>query len=78
MAKEIGEHGIINVKRFDRDFLLSIKNAEFEYDDLVEKAERIRIQLDNIYESSELKEVPDLREVNDLLVSVRNKFYNQN
>jgi predicted nucleotidyltransferase len=78
MAKEIGEHSIINVKRFDRDFLLSIKNAEFEYDDLVEKAEKIRVCLDSIYESSELKEVPDLREVNDLLISLRNKFYNQN
>ncbi|WP_026777558.1 nucleotidyltransferase domain-containing protein [Polaribacter sp. Hel_I_88] len=75
MAKEIGEESIINVKRKDRDFLLLIKNAEFEYEDLVEKAEIIKNQLDVIYALSNLQEKPDLRVVNELLVSLRSKFY---
>ncbi len=75
MAKEIGEEGIINVKRKDRDYLLSIKNAKFEYDDLVEKAEVIKANLDTIYEKSNLQEAPDLDFVNKLLVSVRSRFY---
>lgn len=78
MAKEIGETGEINVHRNDRDFLLSIKNAEFEYDDLVAKAEQMREELNIIYEYSNLQEKPSLKKVNELLISVRSKFYNQN
>ncbi|APZ48057.1 nucleotidyltransferase [Polaribacter reichenbachii] len=77
MAKEIGEESLIKVKRNDRDFLLSIKNAEFEYEDLVEKAERIKNDLDIIYEDSKLQEVPNLVDVNKLLISIRSEFYNQ-
>jgi predicted nucleotidyltransferase len=75
MAKEIGEEGVINVKRKDRNYLLSIKNAEFEYDILVEKAEFIKTNLDDIYKKSNLQEAPDLGLVNELLVSVRSRFY---
>ena len=75
MAKEIGEEGTINVKRNDREYLLSIKNAEFEYDDLVEKAENIKEELDAIFDNSALKEKPNLEEVNDLLISIRSNFY---
>ena len=78
MAKEIGEEGNINVRRSDRDYLLSIKNAEFEYDDLVAKAEVIKEQLNTIFENSNLKERPDLKEINKLLVSIRETFYLKN
>ena len=75
MAKEIGEKGEINVNRKDRDYLLAIKNAEFEYDDLVEKAIFIKDKLALIYEESNLQESPDLYVVNELLISIRDKFY---
>ena len=75
MAKEIGQESIINVKRKDRDYLLAIKNAEFEYEDLVEKAEEIKSELDDIYATSNLLEKPDLDIVNQLLIFIRNKFY---
>ncbi len=75
MAKEIGEESLINVKRTDRNFLLSIKNAEFEYEDLVERAEVIKNELDSIYAASNLQEKPDLDSVNELLVSLRAQFY---
>lgn len=78
MAKEIGEKGSINVRRNDRDYLLSIKNAEFEYDELVEKAEFMKSELEVIYENSDLPDKPDKREVNKLLVELRNKFYKKN
>ncbi|MBU3011499.1 nucleotidyltransferase domain-containing protein [Polaribacter vadi] len=77
MAKEIGEENLINVKRNDRDFLLSIKNAEFEYEDLVEKAERIKNDLDAVYKGFRLQEVPNLEVVNKLLISIRTEFYDQ-
>ncbi len=75
MAKEIGESGKIKVRREDRDFLLSIKNAEFEYEVLVLKAEKMRKELDIVYDSSNFQEKPDLNKINELLVSLRNKFY---
>lgn len=77
MAKEIGESGEINVERLDRDDLLAIKNAEFEYDELVAKAEIIREGLDEVYQNSSLQEKPELNSINKLLISVRNAFYNQ-
>lgn len=75
MAKEIGEQGDIKVKRKDREYLLAIKNAEFEYDDLVEKATFIKDELAIIYQESNLQESPDLYVVNELLISIRDKFY---
>lgn len=75
MAKEIGELGTINVKRQDREYLLSIKNAEFEYDQLVKRAEGIKGELDLLYKKSNLPEMPDLISVNRLLAKMRDKFY---
>lgn len=78
MAKEIGEQGVINVRRNDRDYLLSIKNAVFEYDTLVENAEKIKERLEIVYEKSNLRKEPNLETVNNLLVSIRDKYYRQN
>ena len=75
MAKEIGLHNEINVRRSDRDYLLSIKNAEFEYDHLVNKAEEMKAELDMIYVNSDLIETPNLNVVNELLYKIRNDFY---
>ncbi|MEO1033847.1 MAG: hypothetical protein AAFX55_20870 [Bacteroidota bacterium] len=78
MAKEIGIMGKINVERSDRDYLLAIKNAEFEYDDLVAKAKNAKEELEVIFNISSLPEKPDLEAVNSVLFSIRHKFYNQN
>ncbi len=78
MAREIGSKGEINVRRNDREFLLSIKNAEFEYDDLVSKAEGMREELNFIYSNSNLQEKPDLKTLNDLLCKIRTDFYSRN
>jgi len=77
MAREIGLNGVINVKRSDRDFLLAIKNAEFEYEELVEKAEVFRQDLNKIYDSSDLMEKPDVELVDKLLLKLRNEYYKQ-
>jgi hypothetical protein len=75
MAKEIEADNKINVKRPDRDFLLGIKNAEFEYEELVERAEKLSEELEVIYEKSSLIKRPDLNIVNELLVNIREEFY---
>ena len=78
MAKEIGEMSKIKVKRSDREFLLSIKKANFNYDDLVKKADNLKEDLDAIYSKSNLQEKPNLEVVNALLIDIRNQFYNTN
>lgn len=75
MAKEIAQDGIINVRRPDRDFLLGIKQGDFEYDDLVTRAEILKEELDTLYTTSSLIEAPDLDQVNALLVTIRSEFY---
>jgi len=77
MAREIGLHGVINVRRSNRDFLLAIKNAEFEYEELVEKAAILRQDLDEIYESSDLIVKPNVALVDKLLLKLRNEYYKQ-
>ncbi|PKV48092.1 putative nucleotidyltransferase [Aquimarina sp. MAR_2010_214] len=76
MAKEIAEEGTVNVRRPDRDCLLGIKNGDFEYDELVNKAEELKESLEISYEKSDLIERPYLSRVNELLAKVRNEFYN--
>ncbi len=75
MAKEIAQDGTINVRRPDRNFLLGIKQGAFEYDDLVTKAEALKEELDTLYDTSVLIETPDVSQVNELLVTIRNEFY---
>ncbi|PKH52198.1 nucleotidyltransferase [Tenacibaculum sp. Bg11-29] len=78
MAKEIGKDGTINVRRNDREFLLAIKNAEYEYDDLVSRAEEMKEELELVYHASDLLEKPDSQKINSLLISIRNEHYTQN
>ena len=75
MAEEIALYQQVIVKREDRDFLLKIRNGEFEFDDLMkmveEKMERIKV----VYEKSTLPERPDIQFTENLLIQVREKFY---
>lgn len=77
MAKEIATEGHINVLRNDRDFLLSIKQGNFEYDELVAKAEELKNQLTTFYEHSALPDVPDIGRINEWLVNAREQYYSR-
>ena len=75
MAEEIGNEGKINVRRDDREFLLSIKRGEFEYEDLVQQAEEKMEEIGQIYKNSHLPEKPDLVEIEQVLVGIRTNLY---
>lgn len=75
MAKEIATEGRINVYRKDREFLLSIKEGRFEYDELVQKAEALKDELPLLYQQLSLKETPDIESINELLVKMRESYY---
>ncbi|HEX5153869.1 MAG TPA: nucleotidyltransferase domain-containing protein [Parafilimonas sp.] len=78
MAKEIATEGKINVYRKDREFLLSIKEGKYEYDNLLAKAETLKNELPLLYERSSLPGVPDVKSINKLLIKTRKEYYKEN
>lgn len=74
MAEEIAQEGKINVRRPDRDFLLTIRKGDFEYDDLVKIAEDKINNIDLLFEKSDLPNAPDYERAEELLISIRSEF----
>jgi len=75
MAKEIAIEKKVNVFRSDREFLLDIKQGKFEYDELVARAEELKNGLTQLYQESDLSDEPDINQVNNLLVTMREQVY---
>jgi hypothetical protein len=77
MAREIATEGVVNVRRTDREFLLSIKHGEAEYDALLARAELLKEELEILYANSNLPELPDLERIERTLIEVRTAFYTE-
>ncbi len=77
MAKEIAMEGKIHVERKDREYLLAIKEGKFEYEDLVEKANKLKEELGELFSKSNLQEFPDWNKINEILIHLRIDFYTQ-
>ncbi|MEL6559816.1 MAG: nucleotidyltransferase domain-containing protein [Bacteroidota bacterium] len=75
MAEDIGSTGIVNVRRKERDFLLSIKKGEFEYEDLLQQAESRMKGLKAIFETSDLADYPDKKAIEQLHYQIRTEIY---
>lgn len=75
MAQEIAEGKGVITKRPNRDFLLSIRSGQFEYDELLLQAEEKMKNIEILYEQSSLPELPDYRAINELLVRMRKMVY---
>ena len=76
MAIEIGEGKGINVRRHNKEYLLSIRKGEVEYDNIVKEAEKKIEKMKLIYESSNLPNSIPKGLLNDLLLNIRYSFYN--
>jgi len=77
MAKEIATEGKINVVRKDREFLLSVKQGKYEYDELLQKAEALKGELPALYEQSGLQDEPDIKHIDSLLIKMRKSYYGE-
>lgn len=77
MAEEIARFNEIRVRRPNREYLLSIRKGDFEYDDLLKKAEQKIEEIEQLYAKSSLPERPNLDKINRLLVEVRENWYRQ-
>jgi hypothetical protein len=76
MAEEIALYQQVIVKREDRDFLLKIRNGEFEFDELMEMVEKKMERIKTAYDKSTLQEKPGVQIAENLLVQIRTDFYN--
>ncbi len=74
MAFEIAAEGTLRVRRPDRDFLLRVRAGEFEYEELVARAETRLAEVRRAFEGCALPDVPDRGAVNRLLVEIRDAF----
>jgi hypothetical protein len=75
MAEEILSTGNINVRRPNRAALLEIRKGVFEYNTLMEKAEKKVARIEQLYTTSTLPEMPDKIQVEQILVEIRKAFY---
>lgn len=77
MAEEIALFKRVNVRRSERDYLLKIRAGEFEYQDLVDQAEEQILRIDDLFAKSDLPEAPDFQQAINLLIMIREKYYQQ-
>ena len=77
MAIEILSTGEIKVKRPNREELLIIRRGEAGYDDLIERANKKMIAVEEAYQTSTLQEEPNHQKIEQLLVLLRDKFYHE-
>ena len=75
MAEEIALYQQVIVKRKDRDFLLKIRNGEFEFNDLMKMVEEKMERIKTAYEKSALPDRPDIQIAENILVQIRESFY---
>lgn len=75
MSHEILRDGKVIVRRPDAEELLAIRNGSFNYDQLVETAERMHEELEELYEKSTLPHSVNKDEINSLYIEVVQEYW---
>ena len=76
MAIEIAEQKKVNVLSSDRDFLLKVKNGDFEYEELLQLANEKYRYMEQAFDKSDLPENPNVDYIQNLTVNIRTNLYN--
>jgi hypothetical protein len=72
MAKEILRDGEFILERtWDHDFLMDVRNHKFEYEELIDKLEQEKKEMEEIYQNSKLPEHIDPNVLNEILINIR-------
>ena len=74
MCKEILLTGKVLVKRSDRDELLAIRNGAWKYDQIIEHAEAIDAECEELYNTSTLRKEPDRVAIDNKLVDMTDRY----
>lgn len=77
MAYEILSEGKLQVRRPNRDFLLAIRQGQYDYDSLLQQAEQKVAQIEEVYHYSPLPEEPDRAAIERVLIQIRTVFYDR-
>jgi predicted nucleotidyltransferase len=77
MGREILRGEGVIVKRSDRDYLLSIRNGAFEYEEIVARSDELIAELETLYETAPLPHDPDVEKIDALLVSIYRDFWRE-
>nr|WP_294941355.1 nucleotidyltransferase domain-containing protein [uncultured Mucilaginibacter sp.] len=77
MANEIAQYQQVNVHRNDRDFLLKIRNGEYTFEQLMQMVDEKMEEIKANYAKSTLTERPNAELAEDILVEIRERFYNK-
>lgn len=76
MGKELALGQGFNVERiYDKEYLLSIKNHELEYDEIMAQAEKEKAEMEDAIATCKLPDKPDYDNINKLLTDARMKYY---
>jgi predicted nucleotidyltransferase len=75
MAYEIATEGVIRVRRPNRDFLLKIRSGDFEYNELLKRAEDKLAEVDAVFDTCTLPDKPNRVLLNEMLIDVRREWY---
>jgi hypothetical protein len=78
MAREIAEGKGIIVRRPDANYLISIRKGEVDLQTLIDGVESEIIEIDNLFNSSNLPDFVDSDFVNNLIIKIRKLVYNIN
>jgi uncharacterized protein len=75
MGIDLAKTGVLVVERSDREFLLDIRNHNYEFDWLIRNAEEKIEEMDEAFDKSDLREAPDLDYLSERLLAVRSVHY---
>lgn len=75
VAEEIGREGKLQVKRPDRDYLLSVKAGHYAYEALLQEADKLMYRIDLAYANSLLPSLPEQARAVSILVAMREALY---
>lgn len=71
MAEDIAIKKKIIVRRSEKDYLLDIRKGMYDYEELLQKAEKKIALIDELFEKSSLPQRPDEKGVKELLLKIR-------
>ena len=74
-ARDIAREGVLRVRRPEREELLAIRRGEFDYDDLLARAQVLLDELDRDFAASPLPDTPDRAAIEAALVRIRREWY---
>lgn len=73
-AIHIGKYGTIQIEPSNKEFLFSIRYGQLSYEDIMKIVEDKKIEMDEVFESSNLPEENDIDEINDFILEIRNNI----